>query len=158
MIWSWAALLTVYLTNVSANVKEWIKKKVLLYCNISFRGLPCYWLYLWPFCRGPATAPAASGVTADELEQGISVTSQHCFHPQPRKTVTAAAQEDCVSHSSTLSVKLRQWCGISPLLLLLCRSQSPNSTLPVLPACLYFQFNVIIQRPLSDSKTKFITT
>lgn len=63
-----------------------------------------------------------------------------------------------VRHSSTLSVKLRHWCGISPLLLSLRRSQSPNCTLPALPACLYFQVNVIIQRPLSDSKTKFVTT
>lgn len=46
-IWSWAAVLTVYLTNACANVSESIKK-VLLYCNISFRCLPCYSFYLWP--------------------------------------------------------------------------------------------------------------
>lgn len=43
---------------------------------------------------------AAIGVTADHLKQDINATSQHFLHPQRRKTVTAAAQKDCVNHSS----------------------------------------------------------
>lgn len=157
MIWSWAAVLriSVYLTNVCANVSECIKA-ALLCCNISVEGLPCYWLYLWPLTgvlrqhrqlsvwllinwNRRSVWPPNTVFTRNQERQWLQLL---------RKIVLATPPPSLWNSDTSVEFPLFCWS----------KSQSLCFTLPVLPACLDFQFNIIIQRPLSDSKTKFVTT